>query len=117
MNSTLNLQINTTIISDYPLNFAISMERLARASTVSMTFSRTEDLKYQMYVENFYEGVNLRTVSTRLDRITRFIQGIAPIHTFEIVSGKILGAENSICFNIQVAVEHLSLTDGRSIII
>ena len=111
MNSTLDLQINTTITSDYPLNFAISMERLARASTVSMTFSRTEDLKYLMYVENFYEGVNLRVVSQRLDRLTRFIQGIAPIHKFEIVSGKILGAENSICFNIQVTVEHLSLAN------
>ena len=117
MNSTIHLQINTTIISDYPLNFAISMERLARDTTTTMTFSRTEDLKYQMYVESFYEGVNLRAVSTRLDRVTRFIQGIAPIHTFEIVTGKILGAENSICFNIQVTVEHLSLTDGRSIII
>ena len=117
MNSTLNLQINTTITSDFPLNFAISMERLARASTVSMTFSRTEDLKYQMHVESFYEGVNLRTVSQRLDRVTRFIQGIAPIHKFEIVSGKILGAENSICFNIQVAVEDLSLTGFRSITI
>ena len=115
MNSTLDLQINTTIISDYPLNFAISMERLARDTTV--TFSRTEDLKYQMYVESFYEGVNLRTVSQRLDRVTRFIQGIAPIHTFEIVSGKILGAENTICFNIQVAVEDLSLTGFRSITI
>ena len=115
MNSTIHLQINTTIISDYPLNFAISMERLARDTTV--TFSRTEDLKYQMYVESFYEGVNLRTVSQRLDRVTRFIQGIAPIHTFEIVSGKILGAENTICFNIQVAVEDLSLTGFRSITI
>ena len=117
MNSTIHLQINTTIISDYPLNFAISMERLARDTTVTMTFSRTEDLKYQMYVESFYEGVNLRTVSQRLDRVTRFIQGIAPVHTFEIVTGKILGAENSICFNIQVAVEHLSLTGFRSITI
>ena len=117
MNSTIHLQINTTITSDFPLNFAISMERLARDTAVTMMFSRTEDLKYLMYVENFYEGVNLRAVSTRLDRITRFIQGIAPVHTFEIVTGKILGAENSICFNIQVTVEHLSLTGFRSITI
>lgn len=113
MNSTIDLQINTTITSDYPLNFAISMDHLARDATVSMLFSRTEDLKYQMYVENFYEGVNLRIVAQRLDRVTQFIQGIAPIHKFEIVSGKILGAENSICFNIQVTVEHLSPTNLR----
>ena len=117
MNSNLDLQINTTIISDYPLNFAISMERLARDTATTMTFSRTEDLKYQMYVENFYAGVNLGIVSSRLDRLTRFIHGIAPIHKFEIVSGKILGAESSICFNIQVAVENPTPTGVRSIII
>lgn len=117
MNSTLHLQINTTITSDYPLNFAISMERLARDTMTTMTFSRTEDLKYQMHVESFHEGVNLRAVSMRLDRLTRFIQSVAPIHKFEIVSGKILGAENSICFDIQVTVEHLTPTDFQSIII
>lgn len=101
-----NLEITARITSVEPICFKVDSTKLAIDSTVTMYFSRTEDLKYELEATRTDENLSLRSVYDRLGKMIDFIETIST-NTRSTISSKTWSGPNGGNMNFWIEVEVL----------
>lgn len=101
-----NLEISARITSAEPILFKVDSTKLALDSAVSMCFSRTEDLKYELEFTRTDENLSLRSVYNKLGSVIGFIEGIST-NTKSTISSKTWSGPNGGSVNFYIEVEVL----------